>query len=99
MPSSARRGPFTISIGATLDVVVVRPNAFHSGALMASIAATTTPNAAGSAPAIAALAASSSTVATPLRGGRTATTWSAGYGAASTSASTASGVGASSGAP
>jgi CheY-like chemotaxis protein len=58
----------------TLDVVVVSPNAFHSGSDSASSAASTTPNAAGSTPAIAALMATSSTVATPLHGGRTQTT-------------------------
>ena len=71
MPRSSRQGPLTISIGNTLDVVVVRPNAFHSGSDSASSAASTTPNAAGSTPAIAALIATSSTVATPLHGGST----------------------------
>src|SRR5439155_16023073 len=92
MPSSSRDGPLTISIGNTLDVVVVSPNAFHSGSEIASSAATTTPKAAGSTPASAALIATSSTVATPLRGGRTHTTWSGGYGDAANSASIASSV-------
>ena len=71
MASSSRLGPFTSSIGNTLDVVVVSPNAFHSGSEIASSAAITNGNAAGSTPAIAALTAISSTVATPLLGGST----------------------------
>ena len=69
----ARRGtgPFTSSIGNTLEVVVVSPNAFHSGSEIASSAAITKGNAAGSTPAIAELIAISSTVATPLLGGST----------------------------
>ena len=63
-----------MSIGNTLDVVVVRPNGFHSGSESASSAASTRPNAAGSTPAIAALIATSSTVATPLHGGSTHST-------------------------
>ena len=77
MPSASRDGPFTISIGNTLDVVVVSPNAFHSGTRIASSAASTSGNAAGSTPAIAAFTATSSTVATPYCGGSTPTTWSA----------------------
>ena len=57
MPRSSRHGPFTSSIGNTLDVVVVSPNAFHSGSEIASSAAITSGNAAGSHPAIAALTA------------------------------------------
>jgi hypothetical protein len=89
----------TISIGNTLDVVVVSPNAFHSGSESASSAASTMANAAGSTPAIAELTATSSTVATPLQGGRTHSTWSAGYGEAVSSASIASSVAGSSGTP
>ncbi len=88
-----------MSIGNTLDVVVVRPKAFHSGSDSASSAASTNGNAAGSTPAIAALTATSSTVATPLTGGRTQTTWSAGYGDAASSASIASSVAGSCGTP
>src|SRR5438132_7789995 len=99
MPSSSRHGPFTISIGNTLDVVVVSPNAFHSGSESASSAAITTAKAAGSTPASAALTATSSTVATPLLGGRTQTTWSGGYGDAASSASIASSVAGSCGTP
>src|SRR5690348_12228454 len=99
MLSSSRHGPLTISIGHTLDVVVVSPNAFHSGSEIASSAATTTGNAAGWTPAIAALTAINSTVATPLLGGRTHNAWSAGYGVAASNASTASSVAGSSGAP
>src|SRR5258705_6521293 len=99
MPSSSRHGPFTSSIGNTLEVVVVSPNAFHSGSEIASSAAITTGNAAGSTPAIAALTAISSTVATPLLGGSTHNAWSAGYGVAASSASTASSVAGSIGTP
>ncbi len=88
-----------MSIGKTLDVVVVRPNAFHSGTSSASSAAITSGNAAGSTPAIAAFAATSSTVATPAPGGNTPTTWSDGSGAAARSASIAASLGGSSGAP
>src|SRR5437763_12073398 len=99
MPSSSRHGPFTMSIGQTLEVVVVSPKAFHSGSESASSAARTTPNASGATPASAALTATSSTVATPLRGGSTHTTWSAGYGEASRSVSIASSVAGSWGTP
>ena len=74
-------------MGNTDDVVVVRPNAFHSGSEIASSAAITSGNAAGSQPAIAAFTAISSTVATPLAGGSTQSAWSAGYGVAASSAS------------
>ena len=93
MPSSARDGPFTMSIGNTLDVVVVSPNAFHSGVVSASSAARTSGNAAGCTPAIAAFAATSSTVATPYCGGSTPSTWSGGSGVRASSASIASSVG------
>src|SRR5689334_1743092 len=99
MPTSSRAGPLTMSIGNTLDVVVVRPKAFHSGSDSASSAASTKGNAAGSTPASAALIATSSTVATPLTGGSTHTTWSAGYGDAASSASIASSVAGSCGTP
>ena len=63
-----------MSIGNTLEVVVVSPNAFHSGSDSASSAASTYGNASGSTPASAALIATSSVVATPLTGGSTHTT-------------------------
>src|SRR6516225_8870547 len=92
MPSSSRVGPLTSSIGNTLDVVVVNPKAFHSGSVIASSAASTYGKAAGSTPAIAALIAISSTVATPLTGGSTHSAWSAGYGDSASKASTTSSV-------
>ena len=88
-----------MSIGKTLDVVVVSPNAFHSGSESASSAARTSGKAAGSTPASAALIATSSVVATPLTGGRTHTTWSAGYGVAASNASIASSVAGNCGTP
>src|SRR5690242_9859683 len=99
MASSSRLGPLTSNIGQTLEVVVVSPNAFHSGSAIASNAAITNRNAAGSTPAIAALTAISSTVATPLTGGSTQSAWSAGYGVAASNASIASSVAGRSGAP
>src|SRR3954469_24465010 len=99
MPRPRRDGPLTNSIGNTLDVVVVRPNAFHSGSTIASSAATTNGNAAGSTPAIAALMATSSIVATPLTGGSTHNGWSAAYGDVTSNASTASSVAGSNGNP
>src|SRR3954471_19535882 len=92
MPRSWRDGPLTSSIGNTLDVVVVSPNAFHSGSAIASSAAMTNLNAAGSTPAIAALIATSSIVATPLTGGSTHNGWSAGYGDRASNASIAASV-------
>ena len=65
----------------------------------ASSAASTSGNASGCTPAIAAFAATSSTVATPYCGGSTPTTWSAGSGVHASSASIAASVGGSSGAP
>src|SRR5689334_14974719 len=99
MPTASRDGPFTIASGNTLEVVVVKPKAFHSGTSSASSAARTNGSAAGSQPAIAALIATSSTVATPYFGGKAPTTWSARYGVAASSASTVSSVGGRSGAP
>ena len=82
------------SIGNTLDVVVVSPNAFHSGSEIASSAASTSGNAAGS-------HAGHRRVDRDELDGRDAvapaaartTTWSAGYGVAASSASIASSVG------
>lgn len=99
MPSASREGPLTISIGNTDEVVVVSANAFHSGALIASSAASTQGNAAGSTPAIAALIAASSTVATPWRGGRTPMMWSGGCGVAASRRSMRSSVGGRIGTP
>src|SRR5215475_3955803 len=88
-----------ISIGKTLDVVVVSAKALNSGALIASSAARTSAKAAGSTPAIAALIAASSTVATPWRGGSTPRMWSGGCGVASRSEQTRSSVGGRIGTP
>ena len=46
-PSSARVGPLTISMGNTLEVVVLTPNRLNSGSAMASKAATTKGKASG----------------------------------------------------
>src|SRR5256714_13841064 len=99
MRNASRAGPLTISIGNTLEVVVVNPKAFHSGRRIASIAATTCGNAAGSTPAIAALTATSSTVAGPYRGGTSPSTSCGWCGVEATNSATRSGVAGSSGTP
>ena len=67
MPSRRRRGPLTIRSGATFSSVVCTPRRLKAGSSIASTAASTTGKYSGRQPAITALAATFSTVATPAQ--------------------------------
>ena len=65
MPISSAYGPLTTTVGPAGYVVATRPCSANSGAHAASTAASTTGSAAGGQPAITALIATFSTVASP----------------------------------
>src|SRR5688572_21558841 len=69
MPSSAATGPLTISTGEQGWVVDCTANRLKAGSSTASTAVSTTGKYSGAQPAITALMARTSTVATPWRGG------------------------------
>src|SRR4051812_50070663 len=70
MPTRSRDGPLTITYGNTLDVVVATPSRLNDGSHIASSAAITYGIPHASHPAIAALTATSSIVASRFIGGR-----------------------------
>ena len=75
-PIRAATGPLTTSSGATFSSVVCTPRRLNAGSRMACTAASTTGKYGGSQPAITALAATFSTVATPPSGSTSPrTTW------------------------
>ena len=92
-PAAVSPGRLTITIGATLPVVVATPGRLNGSPHMASSAATTYGNPTGSTPAIAEFTAASSTVHSRRFGAITPMTSDAPYGVASSSARTASSVG------
>ncbi len=99
MPSASRDGPFTISIGNTLDVVVVSPNAFHSGDEQRLERRDHERERLGLHTGHRRVRGDELDGRDSAAGGSTPTTWSGGSGVHASSASIAASVGGSSGAP
>ena len=92
-------GPFTTISGATGWVVACTESRLKSGSASASMAARTTGKYSGRQPAMTALAAMRSTVASPWRGGSTPITSRGSRSVASRNSSTAISVGGTIGSP
>ena len=99
MSSRSTAGPDTITSGQHGWVVVTTPRRLKRSSSMASTAASTTSKCSGLHPAIAALAATTSTVAAPPLGGMAPKSWPGSRPEASTRASTADRVGGYTGSP
>ena len=99
MPISRAIGPLTTSSGAAMCVVACTPLRLKAGAASANSAARTTGAYSALQPAITRLIASTSRVRPPWRGGTRHSTKSGSPPSAATAASTASGVGGTTGSP
>src|SRR5437660_10292401 len=99
MPRSPATGPLTTTSTAHGCVVVWTAYRLNGSCAAARIAASTTGRCSGRQPAITALTATFSTVASAHVGGSDATTSAGGRPAAATNAATRSGVGGTSGSP